>query len=371
MRFWILSFWLLASSVVTKAIERVEGTWEVLDGCRLVSAPFNDGDSFLISHRGETYTFRLFNVDALETSETYIDRISDQARYFDMPPERVTVGGNLAKEFTRKLLRGKFTVITRWEDARGSSRYKRYFALIRQGEKYLSSELVLAGLARLYGKPIESRWPGGIKPHTFYERLKESERQAKVKGRGLWAFNNRFINGEDTPKALIKTSDQPIKSLTDINTASSSDLQKLPGIGAALATRIIDARPIKSMDSLVEISGISANTLDAFSHMVIVKEPPPPPLTAAFHRANPSKHLNTVVTVRVSYVDKSTKKGPDSFRAVSLKTSYNGKDGGMITAFIPDEFYESFRSYYSDPGRDFSGLLYKHEGELVIVYQRK
>ena len=79
MRFWILSFWLLASSVITKAIERVEGTWEVLDGCRLVSAPFNDGDSFLISHRGETYTFRLFNVDALETSESYIDRISDQA----------------------------------------------------------------------------------------------------------------------------------------------------------------------------------------------------------------------------------------------------------------------------------------------------
>ena len=75
--------------------------------------------------------------------------------------------------------------------------------------------------------------------------------------------------------------------------------------------------------------------------------------------------------MRVSYIDKSTKKGPDSFRTASLKTSYDGKDGGMIAAFIPDEFYESFRNYYSDPGRDFSGLLYKHEGELVIVYQRK
>lgn len=371
MRIWIFGIWLLAPLLATEAIEKVKGIWEVLDSCRLVSAPFNDGDSFLVSHRGEDYTFRLYNVDALETSETYIDRNSDQASYFNIPLERVTEGGDLAKEFTRKLLRKKFTVITRWEDARGSSRYKRYFALIRQDEKYLSNELVLAGLARLYGKPIESRWPGGISPHIFYERLEKNEHKAKAQDRGLWALQDGSIESAEIPKAFGKTDDQAPESFMDVNTASSSDLQKLPGIGPVLADRIIDARPIQSIDSLVEISGISENTLDRFSHKIIAQGPPPPPLTAAFFRANPSTYLNTKVTVRISYVYKSTKKSPDGFSAASLKTSYEGKEGGIITAFIPDEFYESFLSYYHKPGRDFSGLLYKHEEELVMVYQRK
>ena len=68
-----------------RAADQVEGVWEVLEGCRLVSAPFNDGDSFSVKYGDEKYTFRLYFVDALETSETYIDRVREQARYLPFP----------------------------------------------------------------------------------------------------------------------------------------------------------------------------------------------------------------------------------------------------------------------------------------------
>ena len=68
-------------SLTGRAVEQVEGVWEVLAGCRLVSSPINDGDSFLVKYGDETFTFRLYYVDALETNVSYIDRVREQARY--------------------------------------------------------------------------------------------------------------------------------------------------------------------------------------------------------------------------------------------------------------------------------------------------
>jgi len=47
----------------------------------------------------------------------------------------------------------------------------------------------------------------------------------------------------------------------DFNTATSTELQQLSGIGAATATNIINARPFSSMDDLTRVSGIAATTL--------------------------------------------------------------------------------------------------------------
>jgi DNA uptake protein ComE-like DNA-binding protein len=39
--------------------------------------------------------------------------------------------------------------------------------------------------------------------------------------------------------------------LVDINSASETDIEKLPGIGPVMAKKIIDGRPYKSKDELV------------------------------------------------------------------------------------------------------------------------
>ena len=383
MRHWLLALCLVSFSANAKALEQVEGVWEVLEGCRLVSAPFNDGDSFLIQYGDETFTCRLYFVDALETSETYSDRIREQARYFAIPEEAVTNGGHLAEDFTRRFLRGEFTVITKWEDARGGSGHKRFFVLVRKGETYLSAELMLAGLARLYGKPTEDRWPGGVTPRTFLGRLKNNEREAQREEHGIWALAagslqmsglealSTATEATDTPELAGGFGHVPTKERINVNTAGSEALQDLPGIGPALAARIIGARPIASVESLVEIPGISAKTLAGFSQRVITEDPPPPPLSAKFYQADLDTHLDTEVTVRVASVVQSDAVSPESFRAVTLQTAYEGQDGGVITAYIPDEFYESFLNYYREPDREFSGLLHSRDGEIVMVYIRK
>ncbi|MFT5836826.1 MAG: endonuclease YncB(thermonuclease family) [Candidatus Azotimanducaceae bacterium] len=367
-----------------RAANQVAGAWEVMEGCRLVSSPINDGDSFSVKYGDEQYTFRLYFVDALETSETYIDRVREQARYFAIPEGAVTDGGQLATQFTKNFLRGEFTVITKWEDARGSSTHKRYFALIQKQDKFLATELMLAGLARLYGKPTEDRWPSGVTPRTFLNRLKNNEREAQREKHGIWALaagslqmsglealSAATVATEPSEIATTNSGAFPIKDRINLNTATREELQTLPGIGPALSARMIGARPIKSVESLVEVPGITGNTLAGFSHMIITEDPPPPPFTVVFYKADLDTHLDTQVTVRVAAVAKSDAESPESFRPVLLQTAYQGKDGGQITAYIPDEFYESFINYYNEPGREFTGLLYSREGQVVMVYIRK
>ena len=83
------------------------------------------------------------------------------------------------------------------------------------------------------------------------------------------------------------------------------------------------------------------------------------------------KHLDTNVTVRVASVETSEAESPDTFRSVTLETAYEGEAGGSITAYIPDEFYDSFMNFYREPDREFTGLLYSREGEIVLVYPRQ
>ena len=64
----------------------------------------------------------------------------------------------------------------------------------------------------------------------------------------------------------------------DLNAATSADLQILPGIGPALATRIIAAREqrggFKKLDELLQVRGIGPTRLHALSELLVLRSVP-------------------------------------------------------------------------------------------------
>jgi len=361
--------------------------WEVLEGCRLVSTPINDGDSFKVQHKDQTFIVRLYFVDCPETYDNYMARVRDQARYFSIAEADVIAVGKVATAFTKKFLRGEFTVVTRWTDARGGKE-RRFFALVRKNDLILSSELIRNGFARIYGMPTKGNRPDGVSPRAYLRELKQYERAAQASMIGIWgdATRSRQLAGLNQLDANVEATSFSKKlkvnttaaatigrrtSKLILNTAGAAELETLPGIGPALASDIIAARPIAAIDDLLEIPGITLSKIDVFRTHVLTDEPPPPLKTAAYYLADAQTYLDTNVTVIVSAVIQSDLAVPASFRAVILQTANQGVPGSSIPAFIPDEFYEAFVQYYQEPGRSFTGLLFQHDSNIVLVYSRK
>lgn len=59
----------------------------------------------------------------------------------------------------------------------------------------------------------------------------------------------------------------------DVNTASESELQRLPGVTPSMARRIYEGRPYKSLDELVERGLLSERELDRVRRKITVPQP--------------------------------------------------------------------------------------------------
>lgn len=65
-----------------------------------------------------------------------------------------------------------------------------------------------------------------------------------------------------------------VHAAVNLNTASRSELESLPGVGPAIADEIIAARPLGSVDDLKNIKGVGAAKFAKLKPLVIVAEPP-------------------------------------------------------------------------------------------------
>src|SRR4029453_3903936 len=123
---------LLAVAMVCAAPVDVGGReskdWIVLENCRFILNPADDGDSFHVSVDSKEYIFRLYMIDAPETDEMNPTRIAEQAKYFGISAPQVIQVGQAAKEFTRERLSQPFTAFTRFSGAMGRSKLERFYA---------------------------------------------------------------------------------------------------------------------------------------------------------------------------------------------------------------------------------------------------
>jgi len=271
--------------------------WIVLENCRLISNPANDGDSFHASAGAREYIFRLYMVDAPETDAMNPARLVEQAKYFAITVPQAIEVGLAAKEFTREKLSEPFTVFTRMSDAMGHSKLERFYAFVQTKDGDLGELLVRNGLARNYG--FKAVPPGLRNSRLEVEKLQQFEDDAKRERIGGWGVNGERLNvraqkptpfsvfvAEKNARArtlplantfhriaapLPTRSTAPVGSVEsqkshvkeaidlaqiDINKATEKELKMIPGIGPVMAGRIIAARPFRSADDLKKVNGI-------------------------------------------------------------------------------------------------------------------
>lgn len=126
----------------------------------------------------------------------------------------------------------------------------------------------------VFGRPEDLLVVRGIGPATLERMLPwirlvpragppRGER-APIRGRASGGRPPEVAEADALPAALL----EPI----DVNRADAEELERLPGIGPALAARIIEARrgqPFTSVDDLVRVRGIGAATVERLRELAV------------------------------------------------------------------------------------------------------
>src|SRR5207248_225398 len=183
---------ILWAAVVDVGARGESKDWIVLENCRLIPNPANDGDSFHVSVGEKEYIFRLYVVDAPETDEMVPRRLVDQAKYFGITVPQAIEVGRAAKEFTRERLSEPFTVFTHMSDAMGQSRIERFYAYVQTKEGDLGEQLVRNGLARIYG--FKAVPPSLQNSQQEIQKLEQLKNEAKHEKIGGWGINAGRLN---------------------------------------------------------------------------------------------------------------------------------------------------------------------------------
>ena len=314
---------LLSSLVLLLQPARAAQDWVQLTNCRLIPHDGNDGDSFHFESGGREYIARLYFVDCPEKDDQVPDRIAQQMEDFGVSEERVYAYGREAKKFTERLLVRPFIVVTRFQDAMGRSKLPRYYSFIFPNGSHpdLGSLLTNAGLARSFGQKAANDL--GL-DRALYDKLENNARRNRV---GIFGGNSPADYREETPSVKEPENDSPPEVVThenpqapgsnfsfeaanflsswgeqfdkaqkarrdamvggspvstkksanpsaartglvNLNKATRSELEGLPGVGRALAEGIIRSRPISSLDDLHRVPRLGDSVIKRIAPLV-------------------------------------------------------------------------------------------------------
>jgi len=273
-----------------------EQALQTFPGCTLVEAEWADGDSFPVRlPDGRQVTARLYGADCIEwhvNDETLARRLRAQRRYFGIADTDAASSMKTARDFgkqaalrTREILAKPFTVHTAFAGARGNGEKERAYAFVTTAEgKDLATILVDDGLARAFG--VTRQLPDGTSGNEYRDALADRELTAAAAKKGIWAVTDwthlatdRAEERRESNELQTLLKESRSAAAIDPNTATAEELQSLPGIGKKLAERIIEARkikPLRSMDDILAIQGITPKLVDAFAAKIQFASRPTP-----------------------------------------------------------------------------------------------
>ncbi len=250
----ILCFLLLSLSLLVAA-DKPAPSWLAVEDCRLGASKSNDGDSFHFSLAGLPekdefdHILRLYFIDTPETN-TGLKTVDEQAEYFSTPVNVVLKYGKEAARFTETFLGEPFRIYTRQKIAPGASRKQRWYGVVQRQRdgKLLHEALVEAGLAKVTS--VVCDYPSAEAGAKHKEMLLVLEGAARDAKRGIWS-ESRDAHGS-TPGQKGATP----AGLVNLNTATQTELEKLPGVGGKTAAAIMAGRPFKKVEDLLGVPGI-------------------------------------------------------------------------------------------------------------------
>lgn len=133
--------------------------------------------------------------------------------------------------------------------------------------------IVLLTLTLLIGIAVDY-----FKDMAFHKELNRLSADDSIAVTQLLQFTEKTENL--LSDALLNENSEPIyptAHLIDINSASYSELQTLPGIGPVIAQRIVDYRSangaFSAIDSLINVKGIGKEKMNQLRNLITIQKP--------------------------------------------------------------------------------------------------
>jgi competence ComEA-like helix-hairpin-helix protein len=287
---FIFKFSIILAAIIQIAVAKTVVKIPDYPGTLAAQTQWADGDSFPVSitrdGKVEEISARLYFVDCPETTsqnDNDATRLRSQARYFGVEEAvDVLAIGKAATIRTRELLAKPFTVHTKFSNAMGRSRKKRFYVMITLHDKRdLAAVLVQEGLARAFG--TSHRRPDGAEGSEYKSLLADMELGAAMRKQGIWAKSDveklvkmraqvrreqlelsTFVRGGAFSAV---TRENPV----DINNATREELKLLHGIGDGLSHQIVINRPYKTIEDLKKVKGLGATTVNRLRPYLTIK----------------------------------------------------------------------------------------------------